>query len=236
MARLRRISTRLAGAGALAVAGVVTLAGVASAHNPSVQPTCDSLVVNLQNYNDKVTNTVTVVIDGKTVIDHLTFPKDYKNTFPVAHDHPADIPYEVDVVAGDDPNPKPGDKNGWTVKDTGVIPTCTPTSPPPPPPSSPAPTPTHSSPAPTPTHSSPAPTSAAPTSAAPTSAAPTTSAAAVVTPTPTPTPTATATGKSLAFTGGGSDAGLIGGVGAAVVVVGGGLVVVSRRRAAGRHN
>jgi cell division septation protein DedD len=221
MARLRRITGRLAGAGALAVAGVVTFAGVASAHGHTDKVTCSSLSVDLENYQD-ATNSVVVTIGGTTEVNNQNFGKSFTQTFQVPADHAKPIDYEVKVVAGDDANPGPDDHKGWTFDEKGLIPIC---------PESPSPSPSKTSPSPTPSHSqSPSPT---PTTPAPTTPAPQTTAAVVATPTPSPS----STGKSLAFTGGGSNAGMIAGVGAGVVVVGGGLVFLGRRRAAaGRHN
>ncbi|MCC9306425.1 hypothetical protein LN042_04750 [Kitasatospora sp. RB6PN24] len=126
MARLRRLSGRLAGAGALAVAGVVTFAGVASAHGHTDHATCNSLSVDLENYNDKVANSVVVTIGGKVELDNQNFGKELKQVFDVPIDHPQPITYEIKVVAGDDPDPKPGDNNGWTFTDGGQILPCLP--------------------------------------------------------------------------------------------------------------
>ncbi|PYC73969.1 hypothetical protein C7C46_24460 [Streptomyces tateyamensis] len=202
MARHGRISGRtLAGAAALAVVGVGALGGTASAHTPSVTSTCTTATVKLTGYNDKVTNTVTVTIDGKVVVDHQTFGGTFKQDFPIAA-HTKPVHVVADVIAGDDLK----GHNGWT----GQFPTDVPVCPPPTtPPASPTPTPTPS-PTPTPT-------------AAPTSKAPTTKA-------PSPSPT----GPQLASTGGGSNSGLIAGIGVGVLVIGGGLVFATRRRA-NRH-
>ncbi|MFE0458965.1 LAETG motif-containing sortase-dependent surface protein [Kitasatospora sp. NPDC058965] len=203
MARQGRISGRtLAGATVLAVVGVGVLSGTAWAHKQAVTSTCTSATVDLTDYNGDVTNTVTVIIDGKTLVDKQTFGTTFKQTFQVAaHDKP--LTGEVDVLAGDDLK----GHNGWTGTWPITIPVC-----PPPPSPSPSPTPTKPAPSPTPTPT-PTPTTAPPT-VKPTSKA------------PSPSPT----GPQLASTGGGSNAGLIAGIGVGVLVVGGGLVFVSRRR------
>lgn len=218
MARQRLISARLfVGAAALAVAATGALAGSASAHVAGFSHTCSSFTVDLSNYNPDATNVVTVTVDGVVKVDSQHFSTSFKQEFDIPADHAAPIDAVLTVAASD--HPKPGE---WAGTWTQTAPVCPPPSSPPPPPVSPT----------TPPPSTPAPTTPAPTSAKPTSAAPV-----VPKPTPTPTPPApkpSPTGPSLAFTGGGSDAGLIAGVGGAVVVLGGGLVYLSRRRA-GRH-
>ncbi|WP_329568478.1 LAETG motif-containing sortase-dependent surface protein [Kitasatospora sp. NBC_01266] len=228
MQRLGRISGRtLAGAVALAAAGVVTFAGAASAHGNNDHTTCSSLVVDLENYNEKVTNTVTVIVGGVTEVNNQTFGSSFQKTITVATDHQAPIAYEIKVQAGDDAT----GKNGWTFTTNDVIPVCPP--PTSPPPTTPAP-PTSPSPSPSSSTASPTPTSTPTSSPTPTASVKPTSAAPVVKPT-TPAPKPTSSSPSLAFTGGGSDSGVIAGVGAAVVVLGGGLVFMTRRRKAARH-
>ncbi|MCX4746244.1 hypothetical protein OG455_12025 [Kitasatospora sp. NBC_01287] len=240
MARQGRISGRtLAGAAAIAVAATGLLAGSASAHDSSVTETCSGLTVKLTDYNASVTNTITVVVDGKTLLDHQTFKTSFDQTFPVDPKHTAVIDTKVAVVAGDDAT---GKHPTWTFTVTPQIPVCPPSPSPSPSPSissspSPSPSPSTASPSPSPSPSTASPTPSptpTPSTSAPTTSAKPTSAAPVVKPT-TPAPKPSSTSPSLAFTGGGSDSGLIAGVGAGVVVLGGGLVFLSRRRRAGRH-
>ncbi|MDH6141085.1 MULTISPECIES: hypothetical protein [Kitasatospora] len=220
MARLGRISGRLAGAGALAVAGVVTFAGVASAHQPDKSRDCTSFTLDLHSYpTGAQANWVTVTVNGKEIVTHEYFSGTYNPApFPAK---PTDT-VTFHVHTKDDPDEKNHQWSGdFTVPQPPNCPSPSPspsqsTTPPPPP------SPSHS-------QTPPPPPSATPTTPAPTTAPPTTAAA-------VPTPSATPTKPSLAYTGGGSDAGLIAGIGAGVVVVGGGLVFMTRRRAAGRHN
>ncbi|MDH6117216.1 hypothetical protein ABH930_001799 [Kitasatospora sp. GAS204A] len=217
MARQARITGRtFAGAAVLAVAATGLLAGTASAHTYTITHTCSSVTVNLANYNSNVTNTITVTEGDQTVLPTQTFKDTFQQTFQVDPKHSGVVDVTIAVVAGDDPTMK----HTWTFTDVEHVPVCpTPTP-------TPSPTPPSPTPSPTPTTASPTPTTPAPTSAKPTTPAPK--------PT-TPAPKPSSTGPSLAFTGGGSDSGMIAGVGAAVVVLGGGLVFMTRRRKAGRH-
>ncbi|WP_327066681.1 LPXTG cell wall anchor domain-containing protein [Kitasatospora sp. NBC_01250] len=246
MARQARITGRtFAGAAVLAVAATGLLAGSASAHTNSVTETCSSLTVNLANYNANVKNTITVTVDGKTVVDHQAFKSTFAQTFPVDPKHAATVDATVAVVAGDDPTTK----EGWTFTKQVQIPVCPPASPSPSPstsvPSSPSPSPSTS----VPSSPSPSPTKPAPTTPAPTTAAPTTPAASPTPTAPAASPTTVApvsattpaapkpssTSPSLAFTGGGSSAGPIAAAGAAVIALGGGLLFLARRKKAARH-
>jgi LPXTG-motif cell wall-anchored protein len=194
-------------AGVIAAAGVATLIGTgvlassASAHVPTWSNTCDSVTINLTQYNAKVTNTVELKADGQDVIAPTTFGSSYSDTVSLP-DHTSPIKLELIVKAGDDRR----GKHGWSVDKTATADVCqtTPTSPPPssstPPPS------TSSSPTTTP--------SASPTQSVPA----------------TPTPSASATAPGLADTGASSATPVIAGAAAVVVVAGGALVLVTRKR------
>ena len=123
-ARARRLAASV-GTGALvlvgALTGVTLMAGVASAHTPSVTADCHGLTVSLADYNatDGGVNTVTVVVDGTTLVDHAQFATSYSDSVPwttyAAHT------YSVAVVAHDDPT----GVNGWTKTFTGTSTPCT---------------------------------------------------------------------------------------------------------------
>ncbi|GAA1958884.1 LAETG motif-containing sortase-dependent surface protein [Kitasatospora viridis] len=224
MARLGRISRRLAGAGALAAAGVLTFAGVASAHNPGYHRDCTSFTLDFVDYPvGAEANWFTLTVDGKDVITHQYFSKEYKSTsFPAT---PTDT-VTFHVHTNDDPTEK---NHQWSGDFTIA-----------PPPNCPSPSQSASASASasasvSASASASASASTPATSAPATSAAPTSVAPVAATSKPPVTPAPATSGPALAFTGGGSDAGMIAGIGAAVVVVGAGIVVVARRRSAPRH-
>ncbi|WP_344438132.1 sortase-dependent protein [Kitasatospora nipponensis] len=233
MARQRLISGRtLAGAATLAVLSTGLLATAASAHTFDMTTTCSSVTIDLTSYQAKADNEVSLTLDGEKKLDKVKFDTAFHQVFTVPTDHPKPITAVLVVYTSDDPK----GENHWSGTETKtlqVCPTPTPTPTPSPTTAPPSPSPSPSSVAPT----TPAPTTAAPSTVAPASARPSsaapTSAAPVVATSAVPKPSSTA--PSLAFTGGGSNAGLIAGVGAAVLVVGGGLVYVGRRRPDGRH-
>ncbi len=117
----------LAALGTLAlVLGIVALvAGPASAHNYSVAANCAAGVsVNLTNYstqnNNSTPNTVTVVLDGTTLVDHVKFGSSYSytHTWPAqALSHTA----HVTVAAIDDPT----GANNWSFDVTKNAVNCT---------------------------------------------------------------------------------------------------------------
>ncbi|MFI9271680.1 hypothetical protein ACIGXM_13325 [Kitasatospora sp. NPDC052896] len=227
MARQGWVSRRgLAAAAVAAVAGTGLMAGTASAHTFNITRTCSSVTVDMEIYNAKATNAFSLVIDGQTVVTNQAFGDHFTQTYPVPA-HTQAVQATLTVTTSDDPDHQ---HPGWDGAETVDIPACqtpTPPSSPTPPPPSPSPSPSKSAPAPSPSASTTPPSSPTPSPSAPASVVPTTAA---------PVPSPSSTSPSLAFTGGGGDAGLIGGVGAAVIVVGGGLVFMSRRRrAAGRH-
>ncbi|GAA2141208.1 hypothetical protein GCM10009760_25230 [Kitasatospora kazusensis] len=186
----------------------LTLAGVASAHTQQITSTCDSVTVDVTLYNadEKYKNTISVTIDGKAVVTDQRFPASFNQTFKVDPKHAA--PIEAVVTVATSENPKNPD---WNKTLTEKIPVC-PVTPPPSHSASPSPSPSVSA-----SHSATPSPSVTPSASKPA--------------TPTPTPS----GPVLASTGGGSDAPMIAGIGAAVVALGGGLLFANRRRAARRH-
>jgi LPXTG-motif cell wall-anchored protein len=171
-------------AGTIAITAAL-LTGTAEAHTPNIAAECTQATsyvsVALRDYNTGGTNTVRVVIDGRTVAD-TTFgstytPDPWDGLYPdVAHT------WSVKVDAWDDPG-----GNGWDVDRSGTIDACAAPTPPPttappttaPPTTPPATTPPATTAPPTtvpptqPSPSGPATTTPAPTTSAP---APTTSA------------------------------------------------------------
>jgi hypothetical protein len=112
----------LAAVGALALTlGLVALvAGPASAHNHTVTADCiPGVAIDLNNYQVTKTNatpnTVTVVVDGTTVVDNVAFGTTFQNTYPWTTTPAASHTYRVKVIAEDDLS----GTNGWTF-DTGV--------------------------------------------------------------------------------------------------------------------
>lgn len=112
-----------------AVAGIGLVAGPASAHTPKVQAECTAdgsvVRVSLDTYTAGVTNTVKVVIDGKTADENdnfgTSFNKSYELSAATAHT------YDVTYTAGDDPD----GSHGWSGSAAGTVQAClvTPTSP-----------------------------------------------------------------------------------------------------------
>ncbi|MGN6334074.1 MAG: LPXTG cell wall anchor domain-containing protein [Motilibacteraceae bacterium] len=112
-----------------AVAGMVLVAGPASAHTPSVVPRCNvdaaKVSVNLHDYNtvnvsdpSKPQNTVSVIIDGVVQVDKLAFGASYKRDFLL--DPTVTHSYTVSYVAVDDPS----GARGWTGSKSGSTDAC----------------------------------------------------------------------------------------------------------------
>ncbi len=143
----------IAAAGFTALIGTGVLASPASAHVPNWSNTCDSVTVNLTDYNANATNSVEVKADGKDLIPVTAFSTSFNQTVALP-DHDSSIALELIVKASDDPQ----GKNGWSVDKTATADACQttppPSSPPPstPPPGSPSPS---QSATPSPTHSAP---------------------------------------------------------------------------------
>ncbi|MGF1429584.1 LPXTG cell wall anchor domain-containing protein [Kitasatospora sp. LaBMicrA B282] len=221
MARQGRSTGRtLVAAAALAVLGSAALTGSAWANIPSITATCSTVTVDLIKYDASAQNTVTVKINGETVVNLQPFGDSYHKDFPVAAHTAAEVA-ELVVYTSADPKGSGGGTGSWTA----TIPVC--------PTPSPSPSTVSPSPSPSPTTAAPAP-SPSPTTAAPSPSPSRTSARPTPRPT-TPAPRPSSTSPALAFTGGGSSAGPIAAAGAGVVVLGGGLLYLTRRRRAHRH-
>jgi hypothetical protein len=86
----------------LALGGLVATATSASAHTPNVHATCESLSLDLTQYREKwgdKTNTVTVKVNGKKVLDE-SFGRSFSETLPL--DAGKKNRWVVKVDAGDD--------------------------------------------------------------------------------------------------------------------------------------
>ena len=118
---------RAMGAGAAVVlTAVATLALAATpafAHTPKVDAHCDqegtTLALNLNNYNTQGKNTLTVIADGKTIIDNKVFGASFSNKW-TTFDPKVDHEFVVKVVAWDDPD---GTK-GWSISENRVVKAC----------------------------------------------------------------------------------------------------------------
>ncbi|WP_377268913.1 LAETG motif-containing sortase-dependent surface protein [Peterkaempfera sp. SMS 1(5)a] len=206
-----------AAATATALLGTGVLAGSASAHVPAWTIDCSSVHINLVKYNAGVHNTVTVKVDGTTVLGPSTFGESFQQDLKL-EDHSKALDVELIVESGD------GNGALDEHKTAEVCPGHETSAPPV---TSPAP-------------SSPAASSAAPSSAAPSSAAPSSPAASSAAPSSSaPVVAASASvapssGPGLAETGASSSTPVIAGAAVAVVALGGGLLVMSRRRRGAR--
>ncbi|WNI20636.1 LAETG motif-containing sortase-dependent surface protein [Streptomyces sp. ITFR-16] len=169
-----RAAGTLAAAAVVGLSGAVLSAGPAAAHTPTWDVTCTEVSLHLTAYNDKVTNQVTVTVDGKDLLPTETFGRglDKKIALP-EHDKPLTVHLVV----------KAGDGDQYSKDDTKTAPVCegTPT---------PTPTPSETKPSETPTTSTPTPTDTPSESASP-------SAPAAVTPSPS-SPDLAETGSSSA--------------------------------------
>ncbi len=159
-ARSRRRPGLLIGSAAASLAVVGLCTTPASAHTPNWSVTCSQVTVDLTAYNGRVTNTVSITVDGKDLLAAKTFGSEYhdKLTLP---EHTSELPVRLVIKAGDD------DK--YSRDETKTAPVC-------------ASAPTSSAPATPPATPSPTPTKASPSPSASASAAP-------VVPSSKPTPT-----------------------------------------------
>jgi LPXTG-motif cell wall-anchored protein len=198
----RRRSGIALGAAGLALAGSVMMASPASAHTPSWKVDCDSVSVNLQWYNSKGGNTVTLTAGDKT-LKTATFGDHWsvQDLALPAHTQPLQVHLVVKAVDTDA-------QHNYDVDKTLTSPVCEGQA---------KPTPTPSA---TPSEKPTAVASATP-QASQSSSAPAAKPADHNTPAPS---------KDLAETGASSATPLIAGIAAAVVVVGAGLVVLARKR------
>src|SRR5215470_5666026 len=120
------LTRRAMGAGAaVALAAVATLALAATpalAHTPRVDAHCDAagttLDLKLSNYRAGGENTLTVIADGKTIIDEKVFGTSFSNTW--TFDPKAEHEFAVEVVAWDDPD----GARGWSFSEKRVVQAC----------------------------------------------------------------------------------------------------------------
>jgi hypothetical protein len=135
-------ATRVLGVSVVAAAALVGMAGTASAHTPKISSECAEegswLKVELTQYNDSDTNTVSVVLDGQSVVNE-EFDRDFEQTFD-GLDPAAPHEATVQVVAWDDPN---GEK-GFSFTESVTIEACVQPTTPPEEPTVPSETPTES--------------------------------------------------------------------------------------------
>lgn len=211
-----RRSAVIAGAGMAALIGTGVFAVPASAHNSDWSVTCDSVSVHLAAYNGRVTNTVTISVDGGAVLAsdaNFGSSYDFSGALP---DHASAIKVHLVVSAGDG---NQYNRDEFKTSEPCEKPPTTP------PTTVPVTTP------PTTTATTAPPTTTPPTTAttAPPTTAATSSAAAVA------ATSSAAGGGDLAETGSSSSTPLIAGIAAVAVAGGAGLLFVSRKRRNSAH-
>ncbi|MFJ6567849.1 LAETG motif-containing sortase-dependent surface protein [Streptomyces sp. NPDC091292] len=201
----KRSGVLIAGA-AVGFVGIGVCATPASAHTPTWTVTCSDVTVDLKAYSDKVTNTVTITVDGKDLLPTKEFGKEFHEELTLP-EHSKEAQVRLIVKAGD------GDR--FSADETKTSPVCETESPAPSETPKPSDTPTPSdTPSETPKPSETPSESETPSSAAP---APETS---------------TSPQGDLAETGSSSATPVIAGAAAAVVLAGGGILVATRKRRA----
>ena len=123
-------------AAAVAGAAAVGLSAVpASAHTPNWSVTCSEVTVDLRAYNPRVTNTVSITVDGKDLLAKKTFGSAFHQTLTLP-EHSGEVSVHLVVEAGD------GDQ--YSRDETKTAPACEskpPASPTPSTPEKPSPTP-----------------------------------------------------------------------------------------------
>ncbi|MFJ3709840.1 LAETG motif-containing sortase-dependent surface protein [Streptomyces sp. NPDC090053] len=127
-------------AAATSVIGVGLCAVPAQAHAPAWSVSCSEVTVDLKAYNAKVTNTVTVSVDGKDILPTQEFGSSFSKTLPLA-EHTEKLSVHLVVKAGD--------SQQFSLDETKTAPVCDT----PKPPVTPTPSDTPSKPAPTPSES-----------------------------------------------------------------------------------
>jgi LPXTG-motif cell wall-anchored protein len=205
----RRRSGVIAGAGMAALLGSAVLAAPASAHNSDWSVDCSSVTVHLAAYNGRVTNSVTLSVDGGAVLAHQDSfggSYDFKGALP---DHTSAIKVHLVVTAGDG---KQYNRDEFKTSEPCQKPTS-------PPPTTPTKQPT---------------TPAAPTTSAPpvTPTTPATPTSTAITNAPVVQASTSPAAGDLAETGSSSSTPMIAGIAAAVVAAGAGLLFINRRRGA----
>ncbi|SFE62454.1 LPXTG-motif cell wall anchor domain-containing protein [Actinacidiphila alni] len=202
----RRRSGVIAGAGMAALIGSAVLAAPASAHNSDWSVTCSSVSVHLTAYNGRVTNSVTLSVDGGAVLTQQNSFGDHFDFTGALPEHTAAIKVHLVVTAGDG---KQYSRDEYkTSEPCEKPPTTPPTTPSTPPPTTPA----------------------TPTTSAPTTTPPTTPATTPTTNAPVVQASTSPASGDLAETGSSSATPMIAGIAAAVVAAGAGLLLLNRRR------
>ncbi|MEU8509389.1 LAETG motif-containing sortase-dependent surface protein [Streptomyces brevispora] len=211
--RSLRAAGTLAAAAVVGLTGAVLTAGPAAAHTPTWDVTCTEVSLHLTAYNDKVTNQVTVTVDGKDLLPTETFGKGLDKTIDLpAHDKVLTV--RLVVKAGDGAQfSKEDTKQAPVCEGDTPTPTVTPseTTPSEKPSEKPSESPTTATPAPSDKPSETA-SSSAPAAAAPSSSSP-----------------------DLAETGSSSATPIIGGAAVAVLLAGGGIMWSVRKRRTAQH-
>ncbi|MFJ6462407.1 LAETG motif-containing sortase-dependent surface protein [Streptomyces sp. NPDC091387] len=207
--RSLRAAGTLAAAAVVGLTGVVLTAGPAAAHTPTWDVTCTEVSLHLTAYNDKVTNQVTVTVDGKELLPTESFGKGLDKTIDLP-EHDKALTVHLSVKAGD------GDQ--YSKEDTKQAPVCEGKTP------TPTPTPSETKPSETPTTATPSPTDTP--SDSPSESA-SSSAPAAATPSPS--------SPDLAETGSSSATPIIGGAAVAVLLAGGGIMWSVRKRRTAQH-
>ncbi|MFG2191905.1 LAETG motif-containing sortase-dependent surface protein [Streptomyces sp. NPDC048639] len=135
-----RRSAAVMTAAAAGLIGVGLTATPASAHTPKWTVDCSEVSVDLTAYNDKVTNTVTITVDGKDLLPAETFGREFHKKLEIPT-HSSEAQVRLVVKAGD------GDK--FSRDETKVSPVCedtpTPSATPPSPSETPSETPSEPS-------------------------------------------------------------------------------------------
>ncbi|WNI27436.1 LAETG motif-containing sortase-dependent surface protein [Streptomyces sp. ITFR-6] len=209
--RSLRAAGTLAAAAVVGLTGVVLTAGPAAAHTPTWDVTCTEVSLHLSAYNDRVTNQVTVTVDGKELLPTESFGKGLDKTIDLP-EHDKALTVHLSVKAGDgDQYSKEDEKTAPVCEGQTPTPTPTPSETKPSEPSTPSQTPTTSAPTPADTPSETA-SSSAPAAAAPSPSSP-----------------------DLAETGSSSATPIIGGAAVAVLLAGGGIMWSVRKRRTAQH-
>ncbi|MGW2564477.1 LAETG motif-containing sortase-dependent surface protein [Streptomyces sp. NPDC001514] len=95
----KRSGALIAGA-AVGFIGVGLCATPASAHTPLWTVTCSEVTVDLKAYNDDVTNTVTITVDGKDLLPAKKFGREFHDKLQLP-EHKAEVSVRLVVKAGD---------------------------------------------------------------------------------------------------------------------------------------
>ncbi|MEU9091493.1 LAETG motif-containing sortase-dependent surface protein [Streptomyces sp. NPDC087901] len=202
-----RAAGTLAAAAVVGLTGAVLTAGPAAAHTPTWDVTCTEVNLHLTAYNDRVTNQVTVTVDGKDLLPAETFGKGIDKTLTLP-EHDKALTVRLVVKAGDGAQ--------YSRDESKQAPVCEEK----PPTHTPTPTPTETKPSETPTTATPTPTDTPSETAS-------SSAPAAATPSPS--------SPDLAETGSSSATPVIGGAAVAVLLAGGGIMWSVRKRRTAQH-